>query len=133
MCVVFKIPVSWLIEAEAGGIRDNHLVLRTPLLWTMSVLWAKSLSDSLQPSVHQILQARKVEWVACPSPGDLPDPGVEPLSLVSPEPAGEFFTTSAAWAKGTWANPPLCLAPGPLQVFSEWPLASLCLGILLRG
>ena len=97
------------------------------------MLWAKSLSDSLQPSVHQILQARKVEWVACPSPGDLPDPGVEPLSLVSPELAGEFFTTSATWAKGAWANPPLCLAPGPPQVFSEWLLASLCLGILLCG
>ena len=32
-----------------------------------------------------------------PSPGDLPDPGVEPTSLMSPAPAGGFFTTSAAW------------------------------------
>ena len=28
-----------------------------------------------------------------PSPGDLPDPGVEPLSLVSLALVGEFFTT----------------------------------------
>ena len=28
-------------------------------------------------------------------PGDLPDPGTEPKSLVSPELAGRFFTTSA--------------------------------------
>ena len=28
----------------------------------------------------------------CPPPGDLPDPGTEPLS-----PAGRFFTTSATW------------------------------------
>ena len=27
-------------------------------------------------SVHGILQARILEWVACPPPGDLPDPGI---------------------------------------------------------
>ena len=32
-------------------------------------------------SVHGILQARILEWVAFPSPGDLPDPGIEPRSL----------------------------------------------------
>ena len=29
-----------------------------------------------------------------PTPGDLPDPGVEPESLVSPTLAGGFFTTA---------------------------------------
>ena len=33
----------------------------------------------------------------CPPPGDLPDPGVEPTSLMSPALAGRFFTTSATW------------------------------------
>ena len=28
-----------------------------------------------------------------PPPGDLPDPGIEPMSLVSPALAGGFFTT----------------------------------------
>ena len=28
-------------------------------------------------SVHGILQARVLEWVAFPPPGDLPDPGTE--------------------------------------------------------
>ena len=28
-------------------------------------------------SVHGILQARIMEWVAISSPGDLPDPGIE--------------------------------------------------------
>ena len=32
-----------------------------------------------------------------PSPGDLPDPGIEPTSLVSPALAGEFFITSTTW------------------------------------
>ena len=28
-------------------------------------------------SVHGVLQARILEWVAFPSPGDLPDPAIE--------------------------------------------------------
>ena len=31
----------------------------------------------------------------CPPPGDLPNPGIEPVSLTSPELAGGLFTTSA--------------------------------------
>ena len=29
-----------------------------------------------------------------PPPGDLPDPGIKPVSFMSPEMAGGFFTTS---------------------------------------
>ena len=32
-----------------------------------------------------------------PSPGDLPDPGIEPRSPASPAMAGGFSTTSATW------------------------------------
>ena len=32
-----------------------------------------------------------------PSPGDLSDPGPEPVSLMSPALAGRFFSTSANW------------------------------------
>ena len=48
-------------------------------------------------SVHGILQARILEWVAISSSGDLPDPGIEPASLTSPTLAGGFFTTSTTW------------------------------------
>ena len=46
-------------------------------------------------SVHGILQARILEWVTFPPPGDLPDPGIEPMSFMFPALAGRFFTTSA--------------------------------------
>ena len=39
-----------------------------------------------------------------PSPGDLPDPGIKPVSLMSPALAGGFFITCATWEappKGT--------------------------------
>ena len=39
--------------------------------------------------VHGIFQARILEWVAFPSPEDLPDPEIEPTS---PALAGEIFT-----------------------------------------
>ena len=34
-----------------------------------------------------------VEWFACPPPGDLPSPGIEPTSLMSPAFTGGFFIT----------------------------------------
>ena len=39
--------------------------------------------------------SRKECWsgLPCPPPGDLPDPGVKPASLVFPALAGGFFTT----------------------------------------
>ena len=33
----------------------------------------------------------------CPLPGDLPDPEIKPVSLMSPALAGGFFTTSTTW------------------------------------
>ena len=36
-----------------------------------------------------------------PTPGDLPDPGIEPTCVTSPALAGCFFTTSATWEAPT--------------------------------
>ena len=35
-------------------------------------------------SIHGILQARILEWIATPPPEDLPSPGIEPTSFMSP-------------------------------------------------
>ena len=48
-------------------------------------------------SVHGILQARIPEGSPCPPPGNLPNPGTEPISFASPALAGGFFTTSTTW------------------------------------
>ena len=42
---------------------------------------------------------RQESWsgLPFPPPGDLPHPGTEPASLVSPALAAEFFTTVATW------------------------------------
>ena len=44
-------------------------------------------------SVHGILQARILEWAACPPPGDLPNIGIEPTSLAAHALVSGFFTT----------------------------------------
>ena len=43
--------------------------------------------------------SRQEYWsgLPCPPPGDLPNPGIEPSSLMSPALAGRFFTTSTTW------------------------------------
>ena len=43
--------------------------------------------------------SRQEYWsrLPCPPSGDLPDPGIEPMSLMSPALAGRFFTTSTTW------------------------------------
>ena len=43
--------------------------------------------------------SRQEYWrgLPCLSLGDLPDPGIEPASLVSPALAGGFSTASASW------------------------------------
>ena len=45
--------------------------------------------------------SRQEDWSGLPrpSPGDLPDPGIEPLSLTGPALAGGLFTTGATWVR----------------------------------
>ena len=45
-------------------------------------------------SVYGILQTEHWSRLPWPPPGDLPNPGIEPIS---PALAGGFFTSSATW------------------------------------
>ena len=55
----------------------------------------------------------------CSPPGDLSDPGTEPLSLMSPALVGGFFTTSTIWE-----------APSNLHALTCFQLSSLPLPFL---
>ena len=67
--------------------RFSHVQLFLTL-WTVAHQASLSLGFS-----------RQEYWsgLPCPPPGDFPDPGIKPYSLMSPSLAGEFFTTSATW------------------------------------
>ena len=43
--------------------------------------------------------SRQEHWsgLPCPPPGNLPDPGIDSTSLMSPAQAGKFFITSTTW------------------------------------
>ena len=82
-----------------SAIQQSESVM--PLL---SCLISSVLSDSLRPHGLQPAKllypwgfSRQEYWsgLPCPLPGDLPNPGIEPESLMSPALASEFFTTSA--------------------------------------
>ena len=66
-----------------------------------ATLWAVSHQA---PFSMGILQARTLERVAMPPPGDPPDPGIEPTSLMSTVLAGGFFTTSTTGDALRWAE-----------------------------
>ena len=81
-----------------------HLVdMPCALLWQI----ASVMSNSLQPHglyvAHQAPLSmgfsRQEYWngLPCPPPGDLPDPEIKPMSLISPVLAGNFFTPSTTW------------------------------------
>ena len=64
------------------------------------------MSDSLRPwwtvtlqapLSRGILQARILEWLPFPPPGNLPDPGMELESLTSPALAGRLYTMNLTW------------------------------------
>ena len=50
--------------------------------------------------------SRQEYWSGLPRapPGDLPNPGIKPASLLSSALAGRFFTTSATWEAPWWCN-----------------------------
>ena len=91
----------------------------------LSCLTCVQLFVTLRTVAHQaplsmegILQARILEGEAVPPPGDLPDPGIKPTSLIFPAPVSRFFTTRATWkahimmqwsvkAKRTSRSPPI--------------------------
>jgi len=64
--------------------------------------------------------SREEYWsrLLCPPPGDLPDPGIKPTSLMSPALAGGFFTTSATW------EVPKSFLSFSLSVFFDLPFSS---------
>ena len=66
----------------------SSVVSDSAMLWTVT----RQAPLSRGFSRHELWSG-----LPCPPPGDLPDPGIEPESLMSPALALGFFTTSATW------------------------------------
>ena len=68
-----------------------HVLSRFSRVHLIATLWAVAHQPSLSMGFF-----RKEYWSGwpCPPPGDLPDPGIEPVSLTL---AGGLFTISTIW------------------------------------
>ena len=83
------------------------------MLSRFSHVWLSAISWTLAHWALLSMGFSRVGYwsgLLCPSPGDLPDPGIKPESLMPPALAGRFFITSA-----TWESP---LVPGCLVTTS---------------
>ena len=83
-------------SAYGTDVLRNHIFLSIRLVAQLCLCGPKDCSLPGCP-VHGIFQARILEWLPFPTPGNLPDPGIEPMSLVSPALVGGCFTTSTTW------------------------------------
>ena len=83
---------------------EIQVPLRHKGAWVLSHFSRVRLFATLWSVAHQALLStgfcRQEYWSVLPfnSPGDLPNPGIKPKSLMSPALVGMFFTTSTTWA-----------------------------------
>ena len=71
-------------------------------VWAKLLQWCPTLCnlmDCTPPGFSVQRFSRQEYWsgLPCPPPGELPDPGIKPVSLTSPALAGRFFTMSATY------------------------------------
>ena len=71
-----------MYNIKEQGVKENFITVIEEVLVTQSSLTLFDPMDCSLPgsSVDGIFQARMLEWVAFPSPGDLPHPGIKPRS-----------------------------------------------------
>ena len=123
--------VQWILRKDTGNLssdqgRDCYLLcvhVNVCVCVSVSVcvcmcmlslfshvqLFATPWSVALQTPLS-VGFSRQEYWsgLPCPPPGDLPDSGIEPMSLMPPALAGGVFTTNTTWE---------ALAPRKLRVY----------------
>ena len=85
------------------SVQCSHTLRYIACLFCVCMLNHVRLFATLQTVAHQAPLSmgfsRREYWrvLPCPPPGDLPDSGVEPMSLMTPALAGRLSTDSAIW------------------------------------
>ena len=84
-------------KAPRVGMRDAENRLCVLSRFSPVLLFATPWTVALQAPLHMGF-SRQENWsgLPCPPPGDLPDPGIETVSLTPPALADRFFT---AWLR----------------------------------
>ena len=90
---------SNLMKIMVNSIYQSHIWSEVTVLGAQlcPTLWDPMDCRPWGSSVHGILQAKHWSGLLWFPPGDLPNPGIKSVSLMSPALAGGFFTASATW------------------------------------
>ena len=85
---IHSFPINYFSKSCCAVLSHFNHVQLFATLWTIAL--QAPLSKKFSKQEH---------WsrLPYPPPGDLPDPGIEPVPLMSPAMAGRFFTTRATW------------------------------------
>ena len=146
-CMCAKSLRSWLIETlkENGDtgqwLRMNEYIYM-PSCFSCARLFVTLWTVAFQAPLSMRF-SRQEYWsgLPCPSPGDLPDPGMELKSLMSPALAGGFFNTSTTSPRqiSTTCDPqfdcysvkgvPACSSCGPFSFRAQKILTHQCSNI----
>ena len=112
------IEILWLIFVVWRAL-CMPVLSRFSRVWLFATLWTTAYQAPLSMGF-----SRQEYWsgLPCPPPGDLPDLGIEPASLMSPASAGGFWTINATW-KAQAFFPSL---PHPLQCYLLGQWAAVC-------
>ena len=97
-------PASWTsyISVADGGQHSLFTGMRCVCVLSHVQLFATHGFSLPGFSVHGISWQEYWSGLPFPSPGDLPNPEIEPVSLVSSAFAGKFFATNATWEAGNF-------------------------------
>ena len=148
-CIKSFHNARFVLAPSHSAATRNRLLLATVLL--LSSHWVVS-DSSCNPmycrppgsSVHGISQARILEWLWFPSPGDLPNPGIPPTSLqlgslqLSHQGKLSVSLSEVAQSCPTLCDPMDCSLPGSslhgiLQArVLEWGAISVSLGLFKK-
>ena len=93
--MLYNVVLVSAIQQRESAVRIHAWVLsRFSCVQLFSSLWSVARQAPLSMGF-----SRQEYWsgLPCPPPGDLPDPGIEPASVMSPALTGKLFTTSATW------------------------------------
>ena len=110
-----RILNEWLLQVTLPDVARKYLPLkaywllvgvsaprvsrcmRAKLFQSCPTLW--DAMDCSPPGSLSVGFSRQEGWsgLPCPPSGDPPDPGIEPISLMSPAWGSRFFTTSTTW------------------------------------
>ena len=94
-------PISFYVLIKLRGReRQNNLKDAGVCVCAQSPPTLCDRMDCSPPGSSSCLGFTRQEYwsgLPCPPPGDLPDPGIEPVSLMSLALAGGFFTTGTTW------------------------------------